>query len=531
MMDADAREVEGPGPLTSPVFRSLWIATICSNVGTWMQDAGSGWVMTSLTRQAWTIALIQVATTLPMFLLALPAGALGDIVDRRRLLIAAQLWTVVGSTLLAVATYGNLITPGLLLGITFAQACGAALSAPAFQAIVPELVSRDQLARAIALNSLGVNISRAIGPALGGLTIAVAGPAAVFALNSVSTIAVVAVVVHWRRTPATTGLPPEHFFNAVRAGIRYTRSSPALRAVLVRNIVFFLFASALLALLPVLGRIDLGLDPISYGMLLGAMGIGAVAGAFALARVRDRWSPNRIATIATLILAVSLGLLALATSALGAGAAMVAAGGAWIAMLSTLNGAAQSSAASWVKARTLSVYIVCFTGASAIGAASWGALASHIGVPRTYAIAGIGLAFSLLLARRFPIERGLGVDIAPSIGWPAPVVDQAPEPDRGPVMVMVEYRIDPARTAEFRSAMQELGKARRRDGAYSWWIFEDAAEQGRVVESFLVESWLEHLRQHERLTQGDADIQERATAFHIGSAPPTVWHLLALSEQ
>ncbi|GGE52430.1 MFS transporter [Agaricicola taiwanensis] len=517
-----------PKPLSLPVFRALWVATIISNVGTWMHDVGAGWLMTSLSAEPLMVALVQAATTLPMFLLALPGGALADIVDRRKLLLGAQVLSLIGAALLAATTLLGLTSPLILLGFTAIIAIGAALSAPAFQAIVPELVPAPALQQAVALNSLGVNISRAIGPALGGVVIAAAGPAAVFALNSLSVVAVLWVLLRWQRETPEQHLPPEHFVGALRAGLRYALRAPDLQMVLIRSIGFFLFASALWALLPIVARRDLGLGPAGYGALLTAMGLGAIAGALLLPHLRGRLSGNALTLAASLLLAFSMVALALSASFWPAAAALAIAGLSWIAMMSALNGGAQAASPGWVKARALAIYLLVFQGAMTAGSTLWGALAGRIGVAPALELAALALAIATpLLAWLFPLGRSASPDLSPSMHWPMPVVEGEAAPDAGPVMVTVEYRIDPARMADFQRAMKPMQRIRRRDGAIHWGLYEDAAAPGVVVESFVVESWLEHLRQHHRITKDDRAVQDAARAFHMGKDVPLVRHLIS----
>ena len=517
-----------PSPLANPVFRALWIATVVSNIGTWMHDVGAGWLMTSLSREPLMVALVQAATTLPMFLLALPGGALADIVDRRRLLIGAQLFGLAAAALLAAMTIGGLTTPIVLLAFTAAIAVGAALSAPAFQAIVPELVPASGLQQAVALNSLGVNIARAIGPALGGVIIAFAGSGAVFALNAVSVVGVIAVLVRWRRSVSTSKLPAEHFIGAMRAGMRYALRAPDLQVVLIRSVGFFLFASGLWALLPIIARRDLGLGPAGYGGLLTFMGLGAIAGAMLLPRLRGKLSANRMTLAASLLLALAMAALALSHSFVPAAAALAVGGFAWIAMMASLNGGAQASSPGWVKARALAIYLLVFQGSMTAGSTLWGAVAGHIGIAGTLLAAAAGLALAtMLLAWRVPFGAAAKIDLTPSGHWPAPVVGREVEHDSGPVLVTIEYRIDPATMADFAATMQAMRRVRQRDGAISWGLYEDAAEPGIVVESFTVESWLEHLRQHDRVTAADRELQQAARAFHIGDAPPLVRHYVS----
>jgi hypothetical protein len=372
-----------------------------------------------------------------------------------------------------------------------------------------------------------VNIARAIGPALGGVIIALSGPGAVFALNAVSVVGVLTVLARWRREAKERSLPAEHFVGALRAGLRYALRAPELQTVLVRSVGFFLFASCLWALLPIIARRDLGLGPAGYGGLLSFMGLGAIGGAMLLPRLRGRIGANGVTLGASMMLALAMIVLALAHDFWPAAAAMTIGGFAWIAMMSSLNGGAQASSPAWVKARALAIYLLVFQGAMTAGSTLWGALAGRIGIAATLETAAATLAMAtLLLAWRFPLGKAAALDLNPSMHWPAPLVDSEPGLDSGPVLVTIEYRIDPARLQEFALAMQAMRRIRRRDGAISWGMYEDAAIPGAVVESFVVESWLEHLRQHDRATKADREHQDAARAFHIGDAPPIVRHLI-----
>jgi len=515
-------------PLRIPIFRALWIATIVSNIGTWMQDVGAGWLMTSLSRDPLLVAAVQAATTLPMFVLSMPAGALADIVDRRRLLLATQWWMVAGAALLSIFTFAGLCTPWLLLAMVAAIATGMTLSAPAFQATIPELVPPASLPRAIALLSLGINIARAIGPAAGGLVIAAAGgPAAVFALNALSSIGVAVVLLRWQRTPRKSGLPAEHFLGALQAGVRYTRQSPAMLTVLLRSAAFFVFASALWALLPVIGRRDLGLSSIGYGALLACLGFGAIAGALLLRVLSGRISCNAMMLAASLLFAAATALLGMASTFAMAAPVMFAAGVAWITIMSSLTGAAQMAAPAWVKARTLALYMLVSQGTMTAGSTFWGWVAAHAGVQVALLAAGAALGIAQLLALRFPLDAAAKLDLTPAADWPAPHVEGDMQNDRGPVLVTIEYRIAPASSADFTHAMARLQASRRRGGALSWGLYEDAAQAGLFVETFVVESWIEHLRQHERVTRADRECEETARQFHIGTEAPRIRHLIA----
>lgn len=482
--------------------------------------------MTSLSPSPLMVAMVQAATTLPMFLFALPAGALADIVDRRRMLIVAQTLGLTAAAALAVLTWQGWTTSYVLLAATFVMGLAAALSAPVFQAIVPELVDKPALPDAVALNSLGINIARAIGPALGGVVVAAAGTPVVFALNALSVVAVLAVLIRWRREPLAHSLPPEHFFGAIKAGYRYARHAPALRVVLARAAGFFLFSSALWAMLPLVARRELDLDAAGYGALLGCMGVGAVIGAVVLKRLRKHFADNVLSIGATISLALAMLALAGASSGLMAGAAMLIAGFAWIGMLTALNVAAQFASAGWVKARALAVYLLVFQGAMTGGSVIWGTLASRTDVTTSLVVAAVGQLLALALAFVFRLPVSGGVDLAPSRHWAEPVVALPDTDDRGPVLIEIEYRVAPDRIGAFVTALRRFESVRHRDGAIRWDVWEDMGNPGRVVETFVVESWLEHQRQHDRISHADRITQEALNAFHIGDGPPRVRHLL-----
>jgi len=484
--------------------------------------------MASLAPSPVMVSLVQAATTLPVFLLALPAGALADIVDRRRLLLVVQSAMAAIALTLGVAVARGQVTAGLLLAFTFALGACAALLAPAWQSIVPRLVSREEIASAVALNSVGINVSRAIGPALGGVVIAGLGIAWPFLINAASFLAVIAAVAWWR--PAAVAKRPlaaERFGSAIRAGLRYARSSPPLRATLARAAVFFVFISAYWALLPLIVRQQLGGDARLYGALVTCIGVGAVTGALLLPRIRARLGPDRLVALGTIGSAVTLLTFALGRDVVAAAAASLIAGASWIAVLSSLNVSAQMSLPDWVRARGLSVYNAVFFGSMAAGSVLWGQVADRFGIAAALVAASIGAVVGIVVVRRFHLQSGGMLDLSPSAHWPQPLIVTPIEVDRGPVMVTVEYRVDPARAAEFLSALDELARERRRDGAYAWSVFQDASQPDRFVECFFEESWLEHLRHHERVTAADRDIQARVRGFHLGSAPPLVTHLLA----
>lgn len=514
-------------PLRQSVFAVLWAATVLGNIGSFMRDVASSWMVTELSASPTAVALIQTAATLPVFLLAIPAGVLSDILDRRRFLIGIQiLLAAVSGTLLVLAHTGTL-TVSSLIALTFVGGIGAALMGPTWQSIVPELVPRAELKSAVALNSLGINISRAIGPAAGGLLLASFGAAVTYGLDVLSYVFVVAALLWWPR-PATpeNGLS-EHFLGAFKAGVRYTRASRELHVVLLRAAVFFLFASSVWALLPLVARQMLGGNAGFYGILLGAVGAGAILGAVLLPRIRARLDADGLVLLASLITAgVMAGLVAAPPQWLAV-VLLLLLGVGWIIALTTLNGVAQSILPNWVRGRGLAVYLTVFNGAMAAGSLGWGLVAQEIGVPMTLLAGAVGLVLVAAGFHRVKLPAG-EADLQPSNHWPEPLVAEPVANDRGPVMVQIEYRVRKEDRPAFVQAMQGLSAERRRDGAYAWGLTEHTGEPECLMEWFLVESWAEHMRQHRRVSHADADVQAEAFRFHIGPERPVVHHFLAL---
>lgn len=517
-------------PLRRPLFRALWIATIVSNIGTWMHEVGAGWLMVSLNPNPIMVALVQAATTLPIFLLALPAGPLADIVDRRLFLIVAQAWMLVCAALLAVLTIAGWVDAWLLLAFTFALGCGSAMMMPAWAATVPELVPREDLQAGIALNSMGVNVSRAVGPALAGVLVTAAGPTAAFALNAVSFLGVIIVLARWRRAPKASTLPAERFFGAMRAGLRYVREAPQLQAVMVRAIAFFVFATATWALLPLIAQAT-GSGAQAYGILLACIGAGAVGGAMVLPQLRIRCSRDGLVRIATAAYAAAMAAVAAGGTLPVLIPAMLLTGAAWIAVLSSLHVSAQTSVPAWVRARALSIYLVVFAVGMAGGSLLWGAVAAGWSVPAALLIAAAGALMGVAATWRFSLGGKDAIDGTMPVAWPEPQTHGEIEADRGPVLVTVEYRIAPENAAAFVSAADEVRRIRRRDGAISWGLFHDAADPERYFELFMVESWVEHLRQHQRATVADQEVSARVRVFHLGPEPPRVSHFIAAGSE
>ncbi len=511
--------------LQHELFRALWIASVASNIGTMMQEVGASWLMTEIAPSPLMVALIQTAGALPVLLLSFAAGALADIVDRRRLLIFSQSWMMVAAAALGFLTVFHLTSPGILLALTFLLGFGNALTGPVWNAIVPELVPRAEVGAAVSINSVGYNVARAAGPALGGLVVAAAGSGPVFLLNAASFLGVIVVFYRWHRKPRKSVLPAERVMGAMRAGWRYVAHAPSIRSTLVRTALFTLGASAFWGLVPLYARQQLGRGAAGYGVLLGFFGSGAVLAGSILPHLQRRLGIKRLLISATSLNVGAFLLMSLLRYYPVACAAAFAAGFAWTTNFSTLNTSVQLNTAAWVRGRAMAFYQLLYFAALGGGSAFWGSVAERVGIPRTLLVAALALALTLTAVARYPVVFGEGINLEPSSRPLLDVVNE-PEAEQGPVLITVEYRIDPGRAAEFAAAMLELRRFRRRDGAVDWGLFEDVAKPGRYLETFMVESWGEHLRQHERATVADIQILEGAQSFHLDDGPPPASHLL-----
>ncbi|MGH7988060.1 MAG: MFS transporter [Candidatus Binataceae bacterium] len=516
-------------PFTQRLFFWLWIAALASNVGTWMQNVGAAWLMTTLSASPLMVALIQTAASLPVFLLALPAGALADLLDRRHLLLFSQGWMLVAAGLLGLLTLAGTTTPAALLGLSFALGMGSALNAPTWQAIVPEIADRDNLTPAIAAFGVNFNIARAIGPALGGIIVSLLGAGANFLLNAASFLGVMAVLYGWKRVHNPGVLPTERMIGAMRTGVRYVRYSPPLRAVLMRTGAFILGASALWAVMPLIARDELGLGATGYGVLLASFGAGAVLGGSLMPQWDRYFSRDLIVAIVTVIFAAAAAALALVRSVPISCAVMAAAGASWTTTMSEFNVAAQLSVPQWVRGRALSWYQIVMQGGMTLGSVAWGAFATRWGVPAALLCSAPVIGLTMLTTIRYRLATASTLTLEPRPPMPLPEVAAEVPMDRGPILVTVEYLINLKQAAEFERAMLEWRTVRRRDGATFWGLFTDAAAPNRYLEYFLVDTWVEHLRQHERGTLADLALQAYVRSFHIGQEPPVVTHQVAAS--
>jgi MFS family permease len=512
-------------PLRLAGYRSVFSALLCSQMVIWMNTVGAVAVIASLSDSRTLVALVQTANSTPAIVLALLAGAVADMVDRRRLALTLQTWMLASVTVLAVLTLAEVITAVEALLLTFALGAGMAPTFVIYSSLVQDVVPRDVLPQAVALNSVAVNSARATGPALAGLVIALSSTGALFVVEAALLMVIMAVVFRLRAASAERG-DPERLGGALRAGARFVRFSPPVRAVLVRTGLFGAFASALWALLPVVSSRSLGLDADGFGLLLGCVGAGALLGAAVLPRIRPRVSIDGLIAGATLGLALVLVTLAYVRETAVVIAPLLLAGACWLTVMSSLNTSVQRAAPGWVRARTLGTFQLVMQAGLAGGSLVWGLLADAAGEDTALIVAAAGLAIAIAGARRWRLAPAQDADLTPALAWsePAPAIGLSPAD--GPVLVTVEYEVDGADADAFIAAAEELGRVRRRDGAFRWNVYEDLERPRVYVETFVVDSWQEHLRQHARFTMDDVEIEQRVRAFHRGEEPPAVRHLL-----
>lgn len=509
-------------PLRLPVFRMLWSAWLTANVCLWMNDVAAAWVMTSLSSDPAMVALVQSASTLPVFLLGLPSGALADIVNRRHWFMFTQLWVaVVGVVLATVSMFGQLSAP-LLLALVFTNGIGLAMRWPVFAAIVPEIVGKRELSAALALNGVAMNASRIAGPIAAGAIIASLGSAWVFALNAALSLVASYLVWRWRYEPRHSALPGERFVGAMRVGVQHVRQSPGMRVVLRRVFVFFLQATALIALLPLLAQRLEGGGAGTFTLLLACMGAGAIAAALSLPQLRARWDRDQLVEYGTLINAAAMVGVALAPNVWVAAPTMVLAGAAWISVANSLTITAQLTLPNWVRARGMSIYQMALMAGNAVGAALWGYVASHTDVRTSLLAAAVTAVAMVALLRRHRLESLPPEDLTPHPAKIEPPPAFYIPPEAGPVMVTIEYFVAEDDAAAFAEVMRESRRARLRQGALSWGLLHDSTDPTRHVEYFLDESWVEHQRRMDRITASDRQLRERRLAFHRGDAPPRV---------
>jgi MFS family permease len=513
-------------PLRYPVFRNVWAASTLSNLGGLIQSVGASWLMISIANSADMVALVQASMSLPVVLLSLIAGAMADNFDRRRMMLGAQLFMLTVSVALMVCAWTGLITPWLLLVFTFAIGSGGAFNAPAWQASVGDMVPRAELPGAVALNSLGFNIARSLGPAIGGIIVAAAGAAAAFAVNALSYTALLAVLARWRPSLNPRSLPRETLGLAIAAGVRYVAMSPAIRTVLIRSAVFGMAAAAVMALMPVVAKFLLGGGPLTFGLLLGAFGLGAVAGAVGNARLRQVLSTESIVRWASIAFAVAAAIVGLSSSLLVTMAGLVVAGAGWLLALATFNVAVQMSAPRWVVARALSLYQMAAFSGLAAGSWLWGEFAAGVSIGAALLTAAVVMLACAALGRWLPLVQTEELNLDLLRLWKEPSTVVPVEPRTGPVVITIEYVILQADIPEFLGAMTERRRMRRRDGARNWRLLRDLADPQLWIERYETPTWLDYVRHNSRITHHDASIPQRLRALHRGPDAPRVRRMI-----
>jgi MFS family permease len=515
-------------PLRNSTFRHLWIASVVGWLGTWLQNTGAGWLMTSLAPHPLIVAAVQAATIMPVFLLAIPGGALADIVDRRVFLIGTQLWTIAAATTLALLTIYGAMSATALLILTFAIGIGSALTQPAWSAIVPELVPREDMVQAIALNGIGYNLTRAVGPALAGFLILLGGSSLAFSLYAMSITSVIAALFLWKRNSRHfTGLPREHLLSAMRAGMRFVRNTPAIQAAMVRTAAYSIPASAPWALLPLFVRRDLDLGAGMYGLILGMMGVGGVVSGLLLPLVRAHVSRGGTVVICSLLSCSGMAILGVSHHWIPASLGMLLFGLGWTSAFATIQAAAQLVCPSWVRARALSIFQLAQNGALTLGSFGWGWVGGQIGISHTFLAAAVVGLVLMVIARFFSIEAIVRAP-APVVEEPAPM-PEAPAPEfvpllrsaRGKIMEIAYYRVEPVRRAEFLRIMNEVHHVRGRAGALFWQLYEDVAHPEGWVEVWTMESWTEHLREVVRISDDDKRLLAALSVFQQAAERPS----------
>ena len=507
-------------PLKIPVFRLLWGTWVTANICMWMSDVAAAWMMSALTTTPIWVALVQTASTLPVLLLGLPSGALADILDRRRYFIVTQFWLAGTAAALCLAVLFDLLTPPLLLALTFANGIGLAMRWPIFAALIPEIVPRQQLPAALALNAIAMNASRIIGPLVAGALIASAGTAYVFVLNATLSLIAGFVIMRWRRDFVPSPLGRERLLSAMRVGLQFVRESAPLRGVFLRVSLFFFHSTALLALLPLLARRLAGGGAATYTLLLASMGVGAIMLVLVLPRLRERLTGRQMVLAGTVLQSLSAMVMAFAPSVYVAVPTMVLAGMAWLCAANSLSLLAQMLLPNWVRARGMSMFQMAIMGGSALGAAVWGQVATMSSLNSSLVASALTGSIAMLVATRLLKDELIEEDLTPSRAFNVPVAPTPPS--SGLVMVTIEYLIDPERAAAFLQLMQESRSSRLRQGALNWELLHDLGEPQRYLEQIVDESWTEHLRRFDRTTAADVALRDRKLAFHLGDEPPKI---------
>jgi MFS family permease len=531
MLAPRLRRVLGSSPLRDAAFRLFYLGSIGAALGYTMQATLSSWLMATLTPSALMVALVQTASMAPTLLFGLIAGSLSDSVDRRRVILVTQVVMLATVVVLGSAALGGAIGPVSLLALTFVVGCGFTFYLPAQQASINEFVSRAELPHAIALGAVGYNVARAVGPALAGAIAAWLNPGSALLASALFFVVMILGVRRWKQRERPLPGVPERVLAGVRSGLRYARHSSAMRALVIRNLAFSLCASAFWALLPVIARDLLGLGAGGFGLLSAGFGSGAVLGAWSIPRLLGRISLNRIVTCGVLGWTVAVGIIAMTRSTPVAIIGACAAGVAWVYVLASLSTGTQSTAPAWVRARAVSMYLVATQASLALGSAVWGAVASAAGIRAALAASALLMLVLYALIRRFRVEMGSEADVLPRVHLPELAIAVVPLPEDGPVLIQVEYRIEPHNRRAFLRAIAAVGPTRRRSGATSWRVFRDLGDEERFVERYVIASWAQYLRQRERMTMADSELQARAAQFQRAEVPIRISRLIGVDAE
>jgi MFS family permease len=513
------------GAFAHPAFAIVWVASTCALLGIAMYDTASGWLMTTLDVDPFEVSLVHAATMLPMFLFTLPAGAIADIVDPRRMIIAVSYAIAALMAVFAAVVSLDFASPVLLLVTTFVLSAAWALNTPAWLSILPLLVPKPEIPGAIAAHGVGYNLGRTVGPALGGLLIIKFGLVAPFWIFVAANLGVIAALTWWR-APArqTASLPAERLSSALRTGLRHAANNRLLWATLARTMAIYPFTAAYWGLLPLIAR-RTGEGAEHYGLLLSAVSLGAILGSLKHGKLRERLGPDRLVALATVMTATALTLFAFAHDLPVALSAALLAGIAWVTNLTCLYTSAQNVLPDWVRGRGLAIFLTVIFGTMTLCSALWGDIADKTGLPAALLLAAAGAIVAIPLTWRWKLQQGAALDLSPSQHWGMPQTHEEIDNNRGPVLVKIEYRIDPKDRTAFLRALDELGFERRRDGAFAWGIFEDASEFGRYEETYLIETWLELMHLRERVTNADRVLEDEIRDMLV--APPRIEFLIA----
>lgn len=543
-----AEKTSAMAPFKSTDFTVIWGASVISTIGVRMHEVGAAWYMTTMTDDPFIVALVQAATTLPIFLFALLAGAIADNFNKRKMLLTVNIIMAILAAILALLACYDVVTPYLLLLFIFLMSSFAAFSVPPKQAINPLLVPKKDLPAAISMNSIGFNISRSIGPAIAGILIVALGPESPFVINALSFIAVIWAFTWWNPKDARAHEPThkESISRSIKAGLRYARYSQPLRATLWRAFAFFISASGFWALLPIFVKTEMQAGANIYGLLVAAIGLGAVIGAFLLPKVKKKLSSDQITWIAAGFIIAPMMFTAFPANntlftylfpswpvdEILAVIGSIVFGISWMWTLSIFSVSAQGALPDWVRARGLAIYLMVFFGSMSVGSLIWGAIATNMGIKPALIISSLTLTLGMILSRKQKLNQGEAVDLAPSESWAEPNIlveseqDKALLNERSPVMILIEYKIAPENIDKFLSLMCELAKARKQYGAYGWEVLQQSNKSDLFIECFFDVSWVDYLTHIKRLTGKDKALEQEIHALQKDGAPPEIKYFL-----